>query len=193
MARKTKNKFEESTLAFEKNTEFRIFDIELPFSVNITFQPILDGHLCPGITSQDVYLPISEKAEIEQKLKKLGHKVIEIKPSIARVIDQCQRCKRKGIPKIERKDTSDKRERTWRNKDEQPRVKRPDEYWFTYDHKTKPLKCRIMRFVSPFRSPEVKLNKKKEIKLDEFIFPYAIGYLKRKSMDSRQKTYVTTS
>lgn len=183
MARKTKNKSEEFTLAFRKGTESRLYDIELPFAVNVTFQPSIDGQLCLGITSQDVYLPFSKKDEIERKLTELGYRVIEIKPAISRVIDLCGRCNRKGIPKIERKDTSDRRARrpTHLGEIEKNKIysKRTDEYWLTYDHKTKPKKCRIFRFVSPFASPEVKLNKKHEIKLEEFVFPHAIGYLKK--------------
>jgi hypothetical protein len=118
------------------------------------------------------------KSAYEQIQKMLKEKIVSVKPLI-KVIERCPKCKRKGIPKIEEKDVSDNRFRSWRNKEEHPRVNRTDEYWVTYDHKTKPMKCRVLRFVSLLESREVKFNKKQGIIMEEFIFPYCVGFLKR--------------
>ena len=183
LGRKTKNKFEDSSIALEKGTEFRLFDLALPSWTKITYRPMIDGQLSIAIGSEDVALPFSQKDEMIKKINALGHQVIEIKPSIMRVTDECPVCHRRGIPKIERKDAHDRRTRrpTHLGDIEKNKIysKRAYEHWLTYDHKTRPKKCRVYQLES-LESSKIKPSKTKIIKMEEFVFPYAIHYLKEK-------------
>ena len=175
MGRKTKNIFEETTIAFKKGTEHRLFDVKLPFSVKVTFETT-NPRVAYGTSDQIINLPILEQGKIVKEFEKIGYKVINIEPHTIKISDLCPNCSRKGIPKIEKMDTTDRRLRVWRNKEEKPRKKRPNEYWLTFDHKSKPKKCRIQQFVhSPL--PDFRPSKTKDIDFKKFLFPYNFDWL----------------
>jgi len=183
MGRKAENRFIDGTIAFQKGTEHKVFYVKLPFSVKVTYKvqvsADLEGNPLYGETTTYVSKPISEKKLIRKEIQKMGYKVTKIEPQIVQFTDLCPKCHRSGIPKIERKDTTDKRKRVWRNKEERPRTKRPDEYWLTYDHKTKPKKCRIVQAVNiPY--PAFKKNLRKDIDIRKYYFPYVVELLKNK-------------
>jgi len=139
----------------------------------------LEGNPLYGETTTYVSKPISEKKLIRKEIQKMGYKVTKIEPQIVQFTDLCPQCERRGIPKIEKKDTTDNRTRTWKNKARRDRTKRPDEYWLTYDHKTYPKKCRIVQAVNkPF--PAFKKNLRKDIDIRKYYFPQVIGLLKNK-------------
>ena len=106
-------------------------------------------------------------------------KVIKVDPATRSLTDLCPRCHNRGVPKIEKKDTRDNRERSWRNKDpdEKSKKQRPPEFWLTYTH-TKSKKCRISQYVNtPY--PTFKHNK---IDIERYFFPHIIGNMKRGSV-----------
>ncbi len=183
MGRKPKSSFIQGTIAYKKGTEHKVFDVKLPYSVKVTYQvqvsANLDGSPIYGESTTYVNKPISEKTKLRKEIQKMGYKVKKIEPQIVKFTDLCPQCDRSGIPKIEKKDTTDNRARTWRNKEEKPRTKRPDEYWLTYTHKTKPKKCRIIRAVNnPY--PAFKKNLRKNIDITKYYFPQVVGLLKNK-------------
>jgi len=132
----------------------------------------LNGAITYGITSENIHLPIS-KEKVIKELRKRGYKGIKIEPATVKFTDLCPQCNRPGIPKIERKDTKDNRLWTLKNKERSDEPKRrPNEYWLTYDHKTKPKKCRVQQLVYATR-PQFKKNTRKNIDIKKSLFPYA--------------------
>ena len=184
MGRKPKNSFIEGTIAFKKGTEHKVYDVKLPSSVMVTYKiPIsakLDGSPIYGESTMFVYKPISEKKMIQKEIEKQGMKVIKIEPQIVKLTDLCPQCGRRGIPKIERKDTTDNRTRTWKNKEEKSRTKRSDEFWLSYDHKTFPKKCRIVQ-AGNYPQPGFKKNERKNIDMRKYYFPWVTKILKNQS------------
>ena len=183
VGRKPKNSFVEGTIAFEKGTEHKIYDVKLPFSVKVTYKvqvsADLEGNPIYGESETYVTRPLSEKKLIRKEIQKMGYKVVKIEAQTVKFSDLCPQCHRSGIPKIERKDTSDNRTRTWRNKEKKSITKRPDEYWLVYSHTLKPKKCRIQQAVSkPY--PAFKKNLRKIIDISKYYFPYVIGLIKKK-------------
>ena len=185
MGRKPKSSFIEGTIAYKKGTEHKVFNVKLPFSVKVTYKTQvsadLDGNPLYAETTTYVSKPISEKKMIRKEIQKMGYKVIKIEPQIVQFTDLCPQCDRSGIPKIEKKDTTDNRIRNWTYKEEKLRTKRPDEHWLTYTHRTKPKKCRIIRAVNtPY--PAFKKNLRKNIDIRKYYFPQVIGLLKNKKL-----------
>ena len=175
MGRKTEKTHQETSIAFKPGTEFRLFEVELPYSVKVTFE-ITKPPLTHATSDQIIYLPMSEKEKIVNTFEKNGYNVIHIEPQTIKIPDLCPKCLRRGIPKVEKKDTTDRRVRTWKNKEEKPRKKRPNEYWLTFDHKSKPKKCRIRQFVhSPH--PAFRPRKSNNIDFMKFLFPYNMPWL----------------
>jgi hypothetical protein len=181
MGRKTSNQFVEGTIAAKKGTEHLVFDVKLPNSVKVTYKEKISAHLdgTPIFGEAEMYLPrpFSEKTKIRKELIKNGIKVVKITPQIVRLSDLCPNCHRRGKPRIEQKDTTDKRKRSWKNKDEKPITKRPNEQWLIYVHKTKPYKCRIQQAVNtPYTG--FKKNLRKDIDMRKYYYPYVTEFLK---------------
>jgi len=183
VGRKPKNSFVEGTIAFKKGTDLKIYDVKLPFSVKVTYKLKVsakpDGSPIYGESETYVTKPLSEKKLIRKEIQKMGYKVIKIEAQTVKFSDLCSNCHRSGIPKVEKKDTTDNRIRTWDYKEEKPRTIRPDEHWLVYTHKTKPKKCRIQQAVNtPY--PAFKKNLRKNIDISKYYFPRVIGLLKNK-------------
>ena len=181
MGRKTANQFMEGTIASEKGTEHKVYDVKLPNSVKVTYKikvsAKLDGTPIFGETEMYLPRPVSEKTKIHEELKKNGINVVKIEPQIVKLSDLCPNCHRRGIPRIEKKDTTDKRRRSWKNKDEKPITKRPNEQWLIYVHKTKPNKCRIQQAVNaPYAG--FKKNLRKDIDMRKYYYPWVTEILK---------------
>jgi len=181
MGRKTANRFMEGNIASEKGTEHKVYDVKLPTSVKVTYKikvsAKLDGTPIFGETEMHLPRPVSEKTKIREELTKYGINVVKIVPQIVKLTDLCPNCHRRGIPRIEKKDTTDKRNRAWKNKDEKPLTKRPNEQWLIYVHKTKPNKCRIQQAVNaPYAG--FKKNLRKDIDMRKYYYPYVTEFLK---------------
>ncbi|MGQ0795615.1 MAG: hypothetical protein ACT4N5_05460 [Nitrosopumilaceae archaeon] len=83
MGRKPKNTFTEATIAFEKETEFRLYDVKIPFVYSITVE-INNPNLVKAQTTWECYARSS--AELETIVKQIendptGFKVIKVKES----------------------------------------------------------------------------------------------------------------
>ena len=175
MGRKPKNRFTESLLVFHEGIKIKVFDMEIPFVYKFTVTPINQT----GYEEWERHVERSEnlpllKAEIEKQ----GYSVTKIEPSVRKLTDLCPKCYMRGTPKIEKKNTSDNRERTWRNKEEtSTKTKRPIEYWLTYTH-SRHKKCRIRQYTNkPYPA-----YKKNDIKIEKYFFPYILDGMKKGSI-----------
>ena len=155
MGRNRKKKFEETSIRFEKGTEFELNQVKVPFWVNVTYKDPIgkynDGKIIYGTATEIVKKDISEKDEIIKAVQKEGRIVLNVEEFTIRFSDLCPNCNRKGIPKVERKSNKfDYHAREINPFTEEPKHKvptnRPNEYWLCYDHETKPKKCRIAQW-----------------------------------------------
>jgi len=180
MGRKPSNKFQETTIAFKKGTEFRLFDVKLPNSVIVTYQVQVsakkDGTPIFGTTTTNVNLPISEKKKITKLFKDKGYRVIKIELQVMQVPEICPTCKKKGVPKIEKKNATDKRYRNWKFRENITKEPRPHEYWLVFVHNSR-SKCRISRFL-PQPYPSWRSQTDSKYPYTKFMFPYNSAWLK---------------
>lgn len=174
MGRKPKNKFEEAYLAFDENTSIRIFSIQVPFIYKFTVTPI--GQT--GYTEWEYYIKQREDVpSVAEDLDKQGYKVLKTEPAVRKILDLCPKCHRRGVPKIEKKDTSDNRQRSWRYQEETSRKKRLPEYWLVYTH-SKDKKCRIWQYVNT-PDPSYKRN---QMEFERYCFPMVLEHMKKGSL-----------
>jgi len=179
MGRKPINKFIEAGLAFREDSKFKKYDEKIPFVYAITVETN-DPNNAKMQTTWEYFLKDDSKLnelikEIESQPFKV--KVIKVEPAVRPFTDLCPRCHKRGVPKIEKKNTSDNRERSWRNKEKtSSQKKREPEFWLTYTH-SRTKKCRIRQYVNtPY--PAFKQNK---IDIEKYFFPHIIGNLKKGS------------
>jgi len=175
MGRKPSNKFQETTIAFKKGTEFRLFDVKLPFSSKVTFETT-DPKFVKAQSDKIVNISPSEKKKITKLFKDNGYKVLKIQPFIMQVPEICPTCKKKGVPKIEKKNAFDNRYRIQRNFDQKKGKQRPDEHWLVFVHDSK-SKCRISRFL-PQPYPSWRSQADSKYPYTKFMFPYNFAWLK---------------
>ena len=151
MGRNRKNKFEESSIAFKKGTEFERSHVKVPFFVNVTIKDKIgkynDGKPIYGTTTIMLKRDISEKDEIIKQLQKYGtREVLKVEEYPIQFSSLCPDCNRHGIPKVERKSNKTDYHYRVETRKRETVVNRPDEYWLCYDHKTTPKKCRIAQW-----------------------------------------------
>lgn len=166
---------------FKENSKIRRYDVKMPFLYAITVETN-DPNIAKMQTTWEYFVKSDSNLdglikEIESQPYKV--KVIKVEPAVRQLTDLCPRCHKRGIPKIEKKDTRDNRERSWRNKeqDEESKKERPPEFWLTYTH-TKSKKCRICQYMNkPY--PAYKRNK---IDIDKYFFPHVLEHMKKGSI-----------
>ena len=173
LARPTTNKFEEAYLAFDEKTIIRVFDIVVPFVHKFTLGLGKDWY-----TEQEYHIKKHEDIpSVRKDFEKQGYEVMEIKPSVRKIIDLCPACHMRGIPKIEKKDAHDRRARRPTHLDEieknEIQIERPEEYWLVYTHSMN-KKCRVRQYVN---TPDP-AYKKNDIDIEKYFFPWAIQHLK---------------
>lgn len=180
MGRKPKNEFIETSLAFKEDSKFRRYDVKMPFLYAITVETN-DPNIAKMQTTWEYFVKSDSNLdglikEIESQPYKV--KVIKVEPAVRQHTDLCPRCHKRGVPKIEKKNTSDNRERSWRNKENtSSQKKREPEYWLTYTH-TRTKKCRIRQYMNtPY--PTYKQNK---IDIEKYFFHNIIGNMKNGSI-----------
>ena len=181
MGRKPKNEFIEAGLAFKENLKIKRYDVKIPFLYAITVETT-DPNFAKAQTTWEYFL--KDDSNLDELIKEIESqsfkvKVIKVEPAVKQLIDLCPRCYKRGVPKIEKKNTRDNRERSWRNKDqsEESKKDRPPEFWLTYTH-NKSKKCRIRQYVNtPY--PAYKQNK---IEIEKYFFPLVIEHLKNGSI-----------
>lgn len=179
MGRPRKNKFEESSIRFEFGTGFQLNHVKVPDFVNVTFKEKIgkynDGKPIYGETTVPLKRDISEKDKIIKEFEKDGNrKVLKVEEYTIRFSDDCPKCDRKGVPKVEAK--SNKFDYHYRTETHsiKTEVGGADEYWLCYDHKEKPYKCRVAKW-NKDRFLFTKYGKVYN-KLRKYIFPRYISW-----------------
>jgi len=178
LGRKPKNTFIEASLAFEEVSKIKRYDVKMPFLYAITVETN-DPNNAKMQTTQECF--VKHDSDLDEVIEKTESqpfkvKVIKVEPAVRPLIDLCPRCHKRGVPKIEKKNTSDNRERSWRNKEKTSQKKREPEFWLTYTH-TRTKKCRICQYTNtPY--PAYKHNK---IDIEKYFFPQIIGNMKKGS------------
>ncbi len=173
------NKFIEAILYFEEGGKVKTFDVKVPFCYAMTVETS-DPNIAKARVTWEYFLKDGSKLdelikEIESQPFKV--KVVRVEPVTRQLIDLCPRCHKHGVPKIEKKNTSDNRARSWRNKEETLEKKeRPPEYWLTYTH-SKRKKCRICQYINT-PNPSYKKN---TLDIERYFFPRVVGEMKRNS------------
>jgi len=175
LGRKPSNIFQEATIAFKKGTKFRLFDVKLPFSSKVTFETT-NPNTVKAQCDEVVTIPHTEKKRITKLFKDKGYKVIKIKPETMQVPEICPTCKKKGVPKIEKKNAIDNRFRIQRNFNQKKGKERLDEYWLVFVHSSS-SKCRVSRFM-PLPYPSWRTQKDSKFPYTKFMFPYNFEWLK---------------
>jgi len=169
MGRKPSNIYQETSIALQKGTEFRLFDVKLPLSCKVTFETT-DPNIVKAQSDQAVNIPPTEKDRITKLFEDKGYRVIKIEPLTIQIPGLCPSCSKKGTPKIEKKNAKDERNRNWKFRDEVPRKYKPDEYWLVFVHNSR-KKCRISRFL-PLPYPSWRKQKDSPFPYTKFMFPY---------------------
>lgn len=175
MGRKPSNTFEDTSLALQQGTEFRMFDVKLPFSCKVTFETT-DPKIVKMQSEEVVYIPATEKDRISKLFELKGYRVLKIEPLTMRVPEICPSCIKRGVPKIEKKNAKDERIRNWKYRDEVPQKFKPEEYWLVFVHNSK-SKCRISKF-NPLPYPTWKRKSESDIPYAKFLYPYNHEWLK---------------
>ncbi len=179
MGRPRKNKFEESSIAFKKGTEFERNLVKVPFFVNVTIQDEIgkynDGKPIYGTTTIMLKRDISEKDEIIKQLQKDGKReVLKVEEYPIQFSSLCPDCNRHGIPKVERKSNKTDYHYRVETRSAKTEVSRPDEYWLCYDHETKPKKCRIAQWDKNHFL--FKKNGRAYTELTKYLMPYYVEW-----------------
>lgn len=178
MGRKIKNPSVEVQIENSDKT-FQWYFVQVPFPVNVELEPKgpKNANLA-GTFVKTVSWFFSEREKLVSQLEKLGYEVKAVKPLSMRFTELCPQCNRRGIPKIERKNTTDYHIRSGRYENTKRVIKkRTDEWWLTYDHKTLPIKCRIRQYQG-LSSNTFKPNKFKKIDIRKLILEDAIEELR---------------
>ena len=182
--RPRKDKFEEVSYEFRKGTEHELVYVSNPSFSKITFKSVIgkynDGKAIFGTSDQIIRTLHYTEDEVKKLFQEKNAEVIKIEKATIPLPNFCERCGRKGMPRIERK--SNKREYHYNVKQNSTIIEtnRPDDYWLIYNHKTKPLKCRIAIFdVSHFL---FKNPKNRTSELRKHFFPYYLEKMKKESV-----------
>lgn len=174
LGRKPINNFTWSSVGFKEGTEFRLFDVKVPFIYDITIESTNPEVAKVGTTLQYYAKSESEIGEIRKQLAndRFKYKVLKIENATRQLTDWCPRCRGRGTPKIEKKNTSAYKTRTWRNKDQRPTKERAPEFWLTYTH-SKSKKCRVRQYINtPY--PSYKQN---NIEIEKYFFPNVLDLI----------------
>ncbi len=183
MGRKPVNKFTWSSIGLKEGTEFRLFDVKIPFLYDITVESTNPNVAKVGTTLQYYAKSESDLDVIRKELENdlFRYRVLRTEKATRQLTEWCPRCHGKGTPKIETKDARDYKERTWRNKDQKAGKERTPEFWLTYTH-TRSKKCRIRQYVNtPY--PAYKQN---NIEIEKYFFPNVLDLIEKESIHSEQ-------
>lgn len=179
MGRKPKNEFTEAYLAFKENATIRKYEIKMPFLYALTVETN-DPNNAKMQTTWEYF--VKDDSNLDAMIKEIESqsfkvKVIKVEPTTRQITDLCPRCHKKGVPKIEKKNTRDNRERSWRYQEETSRRERPSEYWLVYTH-SKHKKCRIRQYMNN-PNPAYKKN---DIEIEKYFFPWVLEHMKEGSL-----------
>lgn len=188
MGRKPINNYVETSFRFEEGTEFRLYDVDLPDWSQVEIEISTNEYGSRARTTEIIGIDSSKKEKILQlynnspRAKKWGCKVLSIKPHTVKLTSICPQCYDHGIPKIEKKDTTDYRIKTGRyvippigfrdEVDPDYKGERAFKYYLSYLH-GKGEKCWIREYIS-YPRPSFKQNNKKFFDIREYFFPYCL-------------------
>ncbi len=179
--RPRKDKFEETSIGFEKGTEHELVYVSNPSFSKITYKvnvsKDLNGKAIYGTSDQTIRTLYYTDNEVKKLFGEKDMIVTKIEKATIPLPNICEKCHRIGTPIIERKSNKFYYHYTPKNDSSKNKSNRPDEYWLIYDHKTSPNKCRIAQFdKNHFR---FKLPKNRTSKLHKHFFPFYLEWLKK--------------
>jgi len=178
--RPRKDKFEETSIRFEKETEHELVYVSNPSFSKITYKvkvsEDLNGKALYGNSDQTIRTLHYTDDEVKKLFREKDMIVTKIEKATISLPNICEKCHDKGIPRIEKK--SNKIDYHYRVKTDthKTQTNRTDEYWLIYKHKTKP-KCRIAKFDKNhflFISPKNRI-----IELHKHFFPFYLEWVKK--------------
>ncbi len=175
MGRKPSNAFQQQTIEFKEGTEYRLFDVKLPCLSKVTFETT-DPKIVKMGGEEILTIPPFEVEKITKLFEDKGLHVLNIEPYTMQVPELCPSCQKRGVPKIEKKNTSDQRVRNWKHREEKPRKTRAEEYWLVFNHNSR-SKCRISQFI-PLPYPSWKTQKNSNFPYMKFMLPYNYEWMK---------------
>jgi len=181
--RPRKDKFEETSYAFRKGTEHELVHVSTPSFAKVTYKQKIgeynDGKPIYGTTDQIVRYLHYTKEEIKKLFQEKGMEIIKFEKATIPLPNICEKCHRKGIPRIEKKSNKiDYHERAGRG--HRFETNRPDDYWLIYNHTTKPLKCRIAQYDENhflFKNSKNRINE-----LHKHFFPFYLEKMAKESV-----------
>jgi len=189
MVRPRKDKFEETSIGFKKGTEHEIVHVSMPFWSKVTYKVKIsednNGKAIYGTSDQIIRSLHQTKDEITKIFQKNGMIVITIEEATIRLPNICEKCHKKGIPRIEKK--SNKTDYHYRVETHMTKTEtdRPDEYWLIYDHKTEP-KCRIAQYDKNhflFKKPNNRISE-----LHKHFYPFYLEHLELRLNNNSKET-----
>ena len=176
MGRKPSNSYQEQTIEFKKGTEYRSFDVKLPCLSKVTFETT-DPNIVKIQGAEEILtIPPFEVEKITKLFEDKGLHVLNIEPYTMQVPELCPSCEKRGVPKIEKKNSNDNRFRIDRNFDAKEGKKRAPEYWLVFVHDSR-SKCRISQFM-PLPYPSWKRQKTSNFPYMKFMLPYNYEWIK---------------
>jgi len=176
MGRKPSNSYQEQTIEFKKGTEYRSFDVKLPCLSKVTFETTDPNIVKIQGAEEIITISPTEILRITKLFEDKGLHVLNIEPYTMQVPELCPSCEKRGVPKIEKKNSNDNRFRIERNFDAKEGKKRVPEYWLVFVHDSR-SKCRISQFM-PLPYPSWKRQKTSNYPYMKFMLPYNYEWIK---------------
>ena len=180
MGRRRKNKSEEFFIANNYEVKHNLSHVKIPFFLKVIYKVKIsednNGKPIYGTTDQIVRYLHYTKDEITKKFQEKGKEVIKIEAHTIPMPNICEKCHRKGIPRIERKLNDFYYHYTPKNDSSKNKSNRPEEHWLIYDH-GKGKKCRIAQFDKNHLL--FKLPKRRKSNLSKHFFPFYLESLKK--------------
>jgi hypothetical protein len=167
MGRRPKNKYDKTSIAWVKDSEFRMFYVKVPKWLEVDIGIFENGQY-NGTEPKLVSVDSINGDEFVRKIKELGHKVLCVNYHTIKVPSICLQCKKEGTPKIEPKNTDDYKVQTgryqipkssFRDGISKTPKKKPRELHLSYAHGSKE-KHWLWEYV-PFPQPHFKEGTKK--------------------------------
>ena len=176
MGRPRKDKFEETSYAFRKETEHERVYVSSPSFSKITYKvkisEYLDGKPVYATSDEIIRTLHYTNDEIKQLYREKNAEVIKIEKATAQLPNICIKCSRNGVPTIQKKSNYDNRVRT--RTDSPSRTNRDDEYWLYYQHTRK--RCIIAQYDKNHHL--FKNSKNRTIELYKHFFPFYLEKMK---------------
>jgi len=148
MARPRKDEFKEIRIESTQE-ELEVIDVSAPSFVKVTYREKIskhnDGKPIYGTTDHIFRSLYQTNDEITKLLQEKGMEVIKIEKATIPFSNICEKCHKKGIPRIEAQPNDFHYHYNITMQSKKNKSNRPDEYWLIYDH-GKGKKCRIAQY-----------------------------------------------